>query len=179
MNRAIFGRVALILTERTNFAEEVMLGEARPPDTYMFARQRVLIVEDEEEHAILLRAVLQSSGLDVSTFVVGSLKAARTHLMAEDRFGDQGQRSMPSLILLDLFLPDGDGFEMLEWLENVFPNIPVLVLTSSSRPSDRERALALGAKAFKTKPSDFRDVLGVIETLLEEWRPPDRGVKLR
>jgi DNA-binding response OmpR family regulator len=147
-----------------------MLPEAGPSKAYTFARQRVLIVEDEPEHAVLLRAVLQNSGLDLSTFVVESLRAARTHLMAEDRFGDHGHRAMPSLILLDLWLPDGDGFQMLEWLKNAFPYIPVLVLTSSSRPEDRQRSLALGAKAFRTKPDDFREVVGVIEGLLEEWR---------
>lgn len=147
-----------------------MFEEARPSEDYRFARQRVLIVEDEEEQAVLLRAVLERSGLDVSTFVVGSLRAARTHLMAEDRFGDQGQRSLPSLILLDLWLPDGTGFQMLEWLKLAFPSIPVLVLTASKRPEDRERSLALGAKAFRTKPDDFREVIGVITSLLDEWR---------
>jgi DNA-binding response OmpR family regulator len=141
-----------------------------PSEVYPFTRQRVLIVEDDEEHAVLLRAVLPSSGLDVSTFVVGSLREARTHLLAEDRFGGHGERSMPSLILLDLGLPDGNGFEMLEWLKNAFPDIPVLVLTSSDRPEDRQRSLALGAKAFRTKPGDFREVVGVIEGLLNEWR---------
>ena len=147
-----------------------MFDEARPSQEYMFARQRVLIVEDNEEHGVLLRAVLAHSELDVSTFVVGSLKEARTHLLAQDRFGDQGDRAMPSLILLDLWLPDGHGFEMLEWLSRVFPNIPVLVLTSSERPEDRQRSLELGAKDFRTKPTDFHEVVGVVRELLAEWQ---------
>jgi DNA-binding response OmpR family regulator len=147
-----------------------MLEVVLPSDAYVFARQRVLIVEDDAEQAVLLRAVLKRNCPEVSTFIVDSLRAARTHLMAEDRFGDQGQRSMPSLILLDLWLPDGNGFQMLEWLKNAFPHIPVLVLTSSDRPEDRQLSLSLGAKAFRTKPDDFREVVGVIKSLLEEWQ---------
>lgn len=152
-----------------------MFEEVETPDALAFTRQRVLIVEDEKAQAVRLRAILDSSDLDVSTFIVGSLKAARTHLMAEDRFGDHGQRSMPSLILLDLWLPDGDGFQMLEWLRDAFPSIPVLVLTSSDRPEDRRRSLALGAKAFHTKPEKPRDLIRVVASLLKEWCPGGRA----
>jgi len=139
-------------------------------DTYHFARQRVLLIEDDEEQAVLLRVLLRRAVPDISVFVVASLKAARTHLMAQDRFGDQGERSIPSLIILDLGLPDGSGFEMLDWLKKSFSRVPVFVLTASDSEEDRKRSFDLGAHDFRTKPEDFQDVIDVIVGLLDEFR---------
>lgn len=63
----------------------------------------------------------------------------------------------PGIIFLDLNMPVMNGFECLTFLQsdNDFKNIPVVIFTTSSSPTDKERAGRLGARLFITKPTDF------------------------
>lgn len=76
----------------------------------------------------------------------------------------------PDLVLLDLNMPDMDGFEVLEQLKQLIAQdtyLPVLVLTSDGTVETRRRALGAGAKDFLTKPLDYTEVLLRIQNLLE------------
>ena len=78
------------------------------------------------------------------------------------------QRERPSLILLDLGLPAGDGFVVLERLQQIanLSNIPVIVLTARDIQPNRERALKAGAAAFFQKPADNGKLLSAIRITL-------------
>jgi DNA-binding response OmpR family regulator len=78
------------------------------------------------------------------------------------------QKERPNLILLDLGLPAGDGFVVLERLRQIanLSSIPVIVLTARDAQPSRERALKAGAAAFFQKPADNAKLLSAIRTTL-------------
>ena len=78
------------------------------------------------------------------------------------------QKERPDLIILDLGLPAGDGYVVLERLQNSdqLSTIPVIVLTCRDVPSNEQRALQSGAIAFFQKPADNDELLGVIRAAL-------------
>jgi CheY-like chemotaxis protein len=76
----------------------------------------------------------------------------------------------PDLILMDLSLPEIDGWEATRCLkaEAATGHIPLMVLSSHAMAGDREKALATGCDDFDTKPVDFQRLLAKIATLLQE-----------
>ena len=121
--------------------------------------RRILIVDDEEANVILLRTVLEREGYrDIHglTDPAGALGAFVT--------------LQPDLVLLDLMMPDVDGYQLLEAFRRQTPPgdyRPVLVLTADATTSARRRALARGAKDFVSKPFDVVEVALRIANLLE------------
>jgi two-component system KDP operon response regulator KdpE len=78
------------------------------------------------------------------------------------------QKEHPDLIVLDLGLPAGDGYVVLERLQesDALADIPVIVLTCRDAESNEQRALQAGAIAFFQKPADNNELLGVIRATL-------------
>ena len=78
------------------------------------------------------------------------------------------QKERPDLILLDLGLPAGDGFVVLDRLQNsdVLSGVPVIVLSARDPQGNEERALKAGAAAFFQKPADNEELLNVIRVSL-------------
>lgn len=119
--------------------------------------KRILIVEDNELNRDALSRRLTARGYDV--------------LVAQD--GPQGielaETEHPDLILMDLGLPEIDGWECVRRLRaNLVTNrIPVIALTAHALSGDRERALQAGCNDFDTKPLDFAALLTKMRTLLD------------
>jgi two-component system, OmpR family, KDP operon response regulator KdpE len=122
------------------------------------SKQRILLVDDDPELSVAIGVRLEDNAYDVifAESGAGSILAARLH--------------MPDVILLDLGLPSGDGFTVLEKLRasDDLCLIPVIVVSGRSRFSNRERALKCGAKAFLQKPVDNALMLSVILQVLEQ-----------
>ena len=110
----------------------------------------LLVIEDARDHAILVRVAARRAlpGLDVR--VAGDGREGIAYLAGTPPFQDRRSHPTPDLIILDLLMPDVDGFEVLEWMAESrgMGQVPVVVLTSSEKPEHEERSLALGAKAF-------------------------------
>lgn len=132
----------------------------------------LLVIEDAREHAILVRVAARRAlpGLDVR--VAGDGREGIAYLAGTAPFQDRRSHPNPDLIILDLIMPEIDGFVVLEWISQQ-PNAdryPVVVLTASPDPGAEERSLALGAKAFFRKPDDLEAlgqvVKGIVETYL-------------
>lgn len=120
---------------------------------------RILIVDDHEVNTILLRNILSRSGFTDML----SITDARDVVAAVEDF-------KPDIILLDLWMPYFDGFEVLSKLTTVIEAsgfLPVLVLTGDVNPESKKRALASGAKDFLTKPFDGQEVVLRVTNLLE------------
>jgi CheY-like chemotaxis protein len=119
---------------------------------------RILVVEDNEMNRDMLSRRLQRKEYEV--------------LLALD--GRQGiamaQSENPDLILLDLSLPEIDGWEATRCLkaDPATRHIPVIALTAHAMAWDREKAFEAGCDDYDTKPVDFLRLLGKIETLLSE-----------
>jgi two-component system alkaline phosphatase synthesis response regulator PhoP len=122
----------------------------------------ILIVEDEETVGKLLQWQLEWGGY--STVWVASGKAALV-AAAERR---------PDLVLLDILLPDVDGYEVCRQLRQRYHQsvMPVVMLTALSQPVDQLRGFAHGADAYLTKPYDGDELLRTIELLLEKSTLP-------
>lgn len=121
--------------------------------------RRILAIDDEEANVLLLRSLLEREGYsDVHTLTDPTEAAAAYVELA------------PDLVLLDLMMPQVDGFQLLEaFARHDRPDEfrPVLVLTADMTLQARRRALALGAKDFVSKPFDVIEVALRISNLLE------------
>jgi len=84
------------------------------------------------------------------------------------------QKERPNLIILDLGLPAGDGFVVLDRLQNndALSSIPVIVLTARDPQGNEQRTLGAGATAFFQKPADNVELLEVVRASLESQKWP-------
>ena len=116
----------------------------------------ILIVDDQEANVMLLEQMLRNEGYANITTTQDPRTVRALH---------QAQRF--DLILLDLQMPDMDGFEVIEALKQIEPAsyLPVLVITA--QPAHKLRALKAGAKDFVSKPFDFVEVQTRIHNMLE------------
>lgn len=133
--------------------------------------QVVLVVEDNPDHALLVRLAAERTGMDLDIRTVGDGVQALAYLDGTDGFADRTSHPVPDLVLLDLSMPRLDGFGVLEHLRARGGGcpVPVVVLTSSDSPADERRALRLGARAFHTKPAEL-DALGdQVRGIVERW----------
>ena len=105
-------------------------------------KQRILIIEDNEQNLYLLKFLLEKHGLEVIEAYDGpqGIEAAR--------------ESQPDLVLLDIQLPGMDGYEVARALRrDVLPaEVPIVAVTSYAMPGDREKAEAAGCIGYLEKP---------------------------
>lgn len=131
----------------------------------------LLVIEDARDHAILVRVAARRAlpGLDVR--VAGDGREGIAYLAGTPPFQDRRSHPVPNLIVLDLLMPDVDGFEVLEWMQGNpgVEQVPVVVLTSSDNPEHEERSLTLGARAFYKKPVDLDSLGDVVREIVEAW----------
>ncbi|MDX3192671.1 response regulator transcription factor [Streptomyces sp. MN03-5084-2B] len=119
---------------------------------------RLLVVDDEATVRELLSAALRFAG-----FRVTSAATAREAVAA-------ATAEPPDLVLLDVMLPDMDGFEVVRRLREHHPGhgtpVPVLFLTARDRQSDKVTGLSLGADDYVTKPFDLAELIARIRAIL-------------
>ena len=129
----------------------------------------VLVVEDNKDHALLIRIAARRPfpGLDIR--VAGDGREGIAYLAGTPPFQDRRSHPLPDLVLLDLIMPDVDGFGVLEWMGQHAKHVPVVVLSSSVNPGDEARALELGARAFHTKPADLDTLSETVREIVERF----------
>jgi two-component system response regulator PilR (NtrC family) len=120
------------------------------------ANPRVLIVDDEPDLCELLSLTLSRMGIDSSS--VHDLASARTELQGRQRF---------ALCLTDLRLPDGEGTELIEWIQTHAPELPVAMITAHGHVEAAVKALKLGAFDFVRKPLDVSDLRKLVNQALK------------
>jgi len=128
-----------------------------PPAT---RRQRVFVVEDDEDIARLIRHNLVTAGYDVRIFLNG------TNVIP------QAVREQPSLFLLDVMLPGSDGFDLCRQIRQheTLSKTPVIFLTAKSEEADRIKGLELGGDDYITKPFSPRELVARVRTVLRTVR---------
>ena len=119
-------------------------------------RPRILLVDDDPDLLRALRLRLRANNYEVTTASDGYAAIA------------SAQKERPSLIILDLGLPVGDGFVVLNRLQNsdALSGVPVIVLSARDPQNNEEKALKAGAAAFFQKPADNDELLNVIRVSL-------------
>jgi two-component system cell cycle response regulator DivK len=116
----------------------------------------ILYVEDNEDNIYMLSRRLDREGFAVSI--------ARTGREGVDMAADL----LPDLIIMDLVLPEMDGFDAARQIRNTDStgHIPIIALSASVLPEHEHRAIEAGCDTFQTKPVDFPRLLKTIEQLL-------------
>jgi DNA-binding response OmpR family regulator len=119
-------------------------------------KPKILVVDDDPDLVRALRLRLRANQYDIATATDGYSAIAAA------------QKEHPDLILLDLGLPAGDGFIVLDRLQksDTLAGIPVIVLSARDPQNNEQRALKAGAAAYFQKPADNDELLNVIRTNL-------------
>ncbi|MBA3684639.1 MAG: response regulator [Planctomycetes bacterium] len=122
----------------------------------------ILVVDDNPSDVELTREAFAQQRLPVSIAVAADGQAAVDYLR---RVAADGALERPCFILLDINMPGINGFEVLTFVRThpAFSTMPVLMLTTSSSPGDRARALAGGATEYLVKPRRFGDLLAMVD----------------
>jgi CheY-like chemotaxis protein len=126
----------------------------------------VLVIDDSDDDGKLLEFAMQQ--LDRFR-LIGRLtdgEEAMAYLKGDGRFADRQAYPFPDLLLLDLRMPRVDGFQILQWLHHQsFPRLQIVVLSGSDYCVDMDRALALGAHYFCTKPMELHKQVAMLQAL--------------
>ncbi len=119
-------------------------------------KPKILVVDDDPDLLRAMRLRLRANNYEVSTASDGYTAIA------------SAQKDRPALIILDLGLPVGDGFVVLDRLQasDALSSIPVIVLSARDPQMNEQRALKAGAAAFFQKPADNEELLNVIHVSL-------------
>ncbi len=122
---------------------------------------RILLVEDDRTTARLIEIALKRSGFPHLLDIVPDGSQALTTLEA----------TVVDLLLLDLYIPGKNGFEVLEHVKghDRLRRIPVVVFSTSTQASDVNRAYDLHANAYVVKPLDFSDLCRALDSIVQYW----------
>jgi len=125
--------------------------------------KRVAIVDDEPDLVELVALHLKKAGFQVISFpeADGFLKYLR--------------RQLPDLIILDLMLPDADGFELCKFIKKKeeYASIPIIMLTAKTDETDRILGLELGADDYVTKPFSVKELIARVKAVLRRQETRD------
>ncbi len=128
----------------------------------------ILIIEDNPGEARLLQEALKESSIHPTLHILSDGAVAIRFL---DEVKQENSQSLPHLILLDLNLPQKNGFEILKHIkgDNTLKRIPVIVLSSSQSPDDIAKAYDLHANCYLTKPVDFEPFFEIVKAVEYFW----------
>ena len=121
----------------------------------MNKQQTVLLVDDDQRNIFALSAVLKARGYTV--FSAANIRDAYTILEGPGQI---------SIILMDMMMPDMDGYEAIPLIKNDarFASIPVIAVTAQAMAGDKEKSLAAGADGYVAKPVD----IDLLTTMIDE-----------
>ena len=136
----------------------------------------ILLVEDNEEDAFLLRRALRLEKVDCTLHVAEDGQEAIEYLGASGKYTNREQYPFPNLVLLDLKLPKLSGLEVLERLraDERTKTLPVVILTSSDEERDILGSYDLGANSYVRKPVDFTEFIDAVRQLGIYWLSMNR-----
>ncbi|QEG42017.1 response regulator [Roseimaritima ulvae] len=115
---------------------------------------RILIVDDNEDNRDVLARRLQRRGFDV-TCAAGGKQGV-----------EQASHDNPDVILMDMNMPELDGWDATKQIRQQGLTVPVIALTAHAMAGDRQRALDAGCNEYHTKPVELDKLLDLIENLL-------------
>jgi two-component system KDP operon response regulator KdpE len=118
-----------------------------------YKNRKILVVDDEERMVRFIRLNLEHDGFQVLEAFRGA--------QAIDRL----RTGLPDLVLLDVMMPDIDGFEVLRMIREI-STVPVIMLTAKSEEDDRVHGLELGADDYITKPFSPRELVSRVKAVL-------------
>jgi len=149
-------------------AHDTAMTDLLPPTNGRTPEARLLVVDDEPNIVELLSTSLRFAGFEVATAMTGddAVRAVERH--------------RPDLVLLDVMLPDVDGFVVLRRLRDRQDHLPVLFLTARDANDDKVTGLTLGGDDYVTKPFSLEEVVARIRAVLRRTHggEDDRSLRL-
>lgn len=133
---------------------------------------RVLVVDDDIDEQFFAQLALEKvlpRGSSVQ--VVQSGNEAIAYMIGEGKYADRERYPFPSLVITDLKMPDGDGFNVLEFLQNnpAWNVVPRLMFSNSAHDDDVRTAYMLGASAYHKKPMGTPATEQRMRSIVEYW----------
>jgi len=131
----------------------------------------VLLVEDDDAHAVLIARVLEENKVRNKVYRVSDGEEALDYLFHHGDYATKEDSPLPDLVLLDLRLPKLDGHEVLSAIKQSeeLKSIPVVVLTTSGNEKDVSQAYHNYANSYLVKPVGFGEFSDVIRGLCSYW----------
>jgi CheY-like chemotaxis protein len=128
----------------------------------------ILLVEDNPDDVLITKRAWKKGNIKNKLLVVNNGEEALRFLRKEKDYEDA---STPCLILLDLNMPKINGFEVIEIIksDDLLKWIPIIVLTSSDRTQDIEKAYNLGCNSYIVKPMNFENFIQAILVIEQYW----------
>ena len=129
---------------------------------------KVLIVDDSEDEAMLLKRSLRKSDCCEVIALLPDGQAALDYLLGTSRYADREQFPLPDVLLLDFKLPRMNGLEVLAWVRERNPGLHVIMLSNSFSPDSLAHCLQMGARHCleKAEPAqDARRIEGFLKSL--------------
>jgi CheY-like chemotaxis protein len=134
----------------------------------------VLYVEDDEGDRFFMEYAFSAAGLSTALRMVPDGRTAIQYLSGMGPFADRSLFPIPSVILIDLNLPEISGFDVLVWLRKHpdYASLPAIIFSSSSHPEDPIKARGFGANDFWRKPANSLHFSRVVDAIRQKWLPP-------
>jgi CheY-like chemotaxis protein len=131
----------------------------------------ILLAEDVEDDALILKRVLKKAGVMNPVIVVRHGEEVIRYLQGDGSYSLRAKYPLPGVLLLDLKMPRRDGFEVLEWCRaqpHLKPML-IVVLTGLQEVGTMQRAYAMGADSFLVKPCNVEDMTNLTNTFVGYW----------
>ena len=137
-------------------------------------RPVILLVDDNPHDVVLIRLAFRKVGIIDTIHLVKDGAEAMRYIRGEGQYSDRHQFPIPTLVLLDLKMPQTSGFEVLRWVrqQSSLENVVMVVMSGSKEDADVEKAYSLGANMYLVKPTRFEDLVKMMESLknYRTWR---------
>ena len=131
----------------------------------------ILIVENDPRDILRLLYAFARAGHRSPIETSGSYRDAVAQLEGTGGYKDLALFPTPGLLVVDLNLDQGSGFQVLEWVQSSgdLAGLPSVVLSSSRQPRDVQRAYALGAHDYRVKPTSMVDLCAIVRDIEVYW----------
>ena len=126
-------------------------------DNSFLHSKRLLLVDDEQELLKMVSDILKDAGFETVLTAMSVKKAILT-----------AKEETPDLIVLDVMLPDGDGFSLMQQLRT-FTNVPIIFLTAKDEATDKLSGLGLGADDYISKPFRVKELMLRIKSVMRRY----------
>ena len=131
----------------------------------------ILVAEDDDNDAELLKMALSRAGINGSVWFVKNGREAIDYLQGRGKYVDRSQYPFPKIVITDLKMPGLNGLELLEWLRS-HPDckvLPTILMSGSGLHSDVKRAYQFGVNSYFQKPSTLAELIDLMRLLKEYW----------
>jgi CheY-like chemotaxis protein len=131
----------------------------------------ILSVDDGEDDAFFLDRAFKHAQINCKLVTVPSVAAAKEYLSGTGPYSNRYDHPFPAAVLLDIKMPEYDGFHLLEWIRSQpeLNPLPVIILSCSDAPKDIELAYEKGANSYLVKPSSYQDLKKDLPLFMHYW----------